>query len=40
MVFCVFPLEHGDLLSKGEDFESGVAAIAQEHAGLPPALRG
>jgi hypothetical protein len=28
-----FPLGHGDLLPKGEDFESGVAAIAEEHAG-------
>jgi hypothetical protein len=27
-----FPLEHGNLLAKGEDFEGGVAAAAQEDA--------
>ena len=28
-----FAFEHGDLLSEGEDFESGVAATAEKHAG-------
>jgi hypothetical protein len=28
-----FPFEDGDLLSKGEDFESGIAASTEEHAG-------
>ena len=27
-----FPLEHGDLLPEGENFEGGVAATAKEHA--------
>ena len=27
-----FPLADGDLLPKGEDFESGVAATTEEHA--------